>query len=185
MAGAAGDADRDLARPSLRIECLAAHHDFSRFACGEEDLDRYIRDRAAEDEKRRAATVYVLVDPADPTPGIGYYTLSMFYFRRAAATKADQRRLPRYAEVPAVLIGRLAVDLAQRGRGLGGTLMVNALRRALQASESVAAAVVVVHALHEDAARFYEHHGFVRFGDEPLNLYLPLATFAAGLTGRG
>lgn len=167
--------------PTHRIERLAPHHDFSRFACGEDDLDRYIRERAAEDEKRRAAAAYVLVDLADPTRGIGYYTLSMFAFRRAAATKAEQRPLPRYAEIPAVLVGRLALDRTYGGRGLGGDLLDEARERALAAAEPVSAAVIVVHALHDSAARFYEHYGFVRFNDEPLHLYYPLASVAAGL----
>lgn len=171
-------------RARWRIERLAPVHDFASFACGEPELDRYIQTRAAEDESRRAASIYVLVEAAEPSRGIGYYTLSMFHLRRSAVTKADRRKLPRYAEIPAVLLGRLAVDRGFRGRGLGSVLVVNALRRALDTSAAVAAAAVVVHALNEDAARFYEHQGFVRFVDEPWQLYYSLESFAAGVARR-
>lgn len=74
--------------------------------------------------------------------------------------------------VPAVLIARLAVDADYQGRGIGKLLLADALERIARASRSLGFEVVVVHALHEEAARFYLARGFRRFRDQPLSLYL-------------
>jgi predicted GNAT family N-acyltransferase len=71
-------------------------------------------------------------------------------------------------------MGRLAVDLAYRGKGLGAALLADALRRAAKAD--IAAFALVVDAKDEHASQFYKHHGFVALGDAPLCLFLPLAS---------
>jgi GNAT superfamily N-acetyltransferase len=83
--------------------------------------------------------------------------------------------------VPALLIGRLALDTAFQGQGLGSVLLISALNTILTFRESIGVAVVVVHALDDEAATYYEHQGFTRFRDEPNHLYYPLATFEAAL----
>jgi ribosomal protein S18 acetylase RimI-like enzyme len=85
-----------------------------------------------------------------------------------------RRKLPRYGLVPAILMGRLAVDADFKGQGLGGALLVNALRRA--ASSEIPAAVLVVNAKNDQAAAFYRHHGFIPLADAALTLFLPLAS---------
>jgi GNAT superfamily N-acetyltransferase len=70
-----------------------------------------------------------------------------------------------------VLLARLAVDRAYRGRGLGSLLLAEALRKAVAAGEAAAARLVVVDAIDEQAARFYAHHGFVPAPEHQLRLY--------------
>ena len=82
------------------------------------------------------------------------------------------KRLPRYPSVPVARLGRLAVDLAYRGRQLGGALLWDAAMRALRAEIAVYA--LVVDAKDDQAVRFYLHHGFVTFGSQPRQLVLPL-----------
>ena len=84
------------------------------------------------------------------------------------------KKLPRYPNVPAVHMGRLAVDQGFKGKGLGAALLADALRRA--ASADIAAYAFVVDAKDESAAAFYAHHGFCAAVENPLFLYLPLAT---------
>ena len=81
------------------------------------------------------------------------------------------RRLPRYPSVPAARIGRLAVDTAYKGRGLGGALLANAAARVLSAEIAVFA--LVVDAKDEQAAAFYRHHGFTDLQDERNTLLFP------------
>ncbi|WP_353848823.1 GNAT family N-acetyltransferase [Diaphorobacter sp.] len=85
-----------------------------------------------------------------------------------------QRRLPRYGAVPAIRMGRLAVDAAFKGQGLGSALLVNALRRS--AGSEIPTAVLVVDAKDEQAAPFYLHYGFASLQDTPMTLFLPLAS---------
>ena len=84
------------------------------------------------------------------------------------------RRLPRYPTLPAVRIGRLAVDLKFRGRGLGAALLADAVRRVLLAPP--AALALLVDAKDDRAVAFYLHHGFQPFASQPRTLFLPLAT---------
>jgi GNAT superfamily N-acetyltransferase len=84
------------------------------------------------------------------------------------------KKLPRYPSVPAVRLGRLAVDQTYQGQGLGGALLADALDRAARAE--IAAYALLVDAKDEPAAAFYRHHGFVALPDSPLTLFLPLAT---------
>lgn len=82
--------------------------------------------------------------------------------------------MPRYPTVPAVCMGRLAVDHLFKGQGLGGALLADALTRA--AHSDIASCAMIVEAKDTEAAAFYEHHGFIAFPDKPLILFLPLAT---------
>jgi GNAT superfamily N-acetyltransferase len=91
---------------------------------------------------------------------VAYYALTGHRLVRDDLPKSIGRGSP--AEVPAVLLARLAIDATLQGQGLGGALLADALTRVVAATELVAVRLVVVDAAHEDAARFYEHHGFRR-----------------------
>ncbi|MGL4407584.1 MAG: GNAT family N-acetyltransferase, partial [Zoogloea sp.] len=84
------------------------------------------------------------------------------------------KRLPRYPAVPAVRMGRLAVDQDFKGQGLSAALLADALARA--ARSEVAACALLVDAKDDEAAAFYRHHGFISLPESPLMLFLPLAT---------
>lgn len=154
------------------VAALDAAHDRSQFECGSPALDRYFRELATQDVRRRVAACFVALDDAGVVAG--YYTLSAASVALTDLPPNVARKLPRYPLIPAVRMGRLAVGLRYRGRGLGAALLVNALRRA--ASAEIPAVVLVVDAKDERAADFYRHHGFMQLGDQPLALFLPLAT---------
>ena len=112
----------------------------------------------------------------------GYYTLASASVELSDLPEATAKKLPRYPCVPAVRMGRLAVDRDFKGVGLGGALLADALRRCAQAE--IAAYALIVDAKDETAADFYRHHGFIALPSSALRLFLPLAT-VAGLMSTG
>jgi GNAT superfamily N-acetyltransferase len=91
------------------------------------------------------------------------------------------KKLPRHP-IPVVLLARLAVAKPVQGQGLGPLLLVNALKRCLALSREVGIYAVKVDAIDEKAARFYKKYGFIAFSDNPLQLYLAMATVEKGFT---
>lgn len=142
-------------------EALGTKHDISRFSNGiHPSLDEWLRERARASEGFSART-YVVCSAAESDRVIGYFSIAAAVEQRNALPSAKLRRgLP--AQVPLLLIGRLAVDAQWQARGLGSALLADALRRCLAASEIAGVRGVVAHAIDEAAVGFYERHGFVR-----------------------
>jgi GNAT superfamily N-acetyltransferase len=162
---------------SFLVEVLGPDHDRAGFSCGVEALDRYLREQATQDVRRRATACYVALE----APGAriaGYYTLAAGGVPLADLPAELVKRLPRYPSVPVARLGRLAIDRAYRGRKLGSALLWDAASRALRSEVAVFA--LVVDAKDDQAEGFYLHHGFVPFGGRPSQLVLPLAKLAAG-----
>jgi GNAT superfamily N-acetyltransferase len=146
--------------------------DRSMFSSGVEPLDRYFRTQVGQDIKRRVAACFAATDAHGQTAG--YYTLASASVLLADLPNAVVKKLPRYPSVPAVRMGRLAVDQSFKGEGLGACLLADALRRAVMAE--IAAYAFVVDAKDETAASFYAHHGFMVLPEQPLFMFIPLAT---------
>ena len=153
-----------------RVEILQPHHDRRSFACGEPALDRYLRQQAGQDHRRNLGITYVAVQDVSI---VGFYTLSSGAIECRNLPTMQARRVP-YAMVPVLHIGRLAVDVRLHGQGLGAGLLLDALTRAAHLSSLVGLHAVEVHALHDRAARFYVHMGFVSLPADPMVLYLPM-----------
>jgi ribosomal protein S18 acetylase RimI-like enzyme len=153
----------------FRIEPLAGH-DRKRFSCGSEMLDRYFREQVTQDIKRRVASCFVAVD--DDGRIAGFYTLAATSIAVDKLSVERARKLPRYPVVPGVLLGRLAVATGFQGQRLGSSLVADAILRSTRSD--VVGHLMVVDAKDEAAARFYEHLGFHRLGDEPFRLVRPL-----------
>jgi GNAT superfamily N-acetyltransferase len=155
----------------LRVEPLGSVHDRSRFESGVEPLDRYFRTQAGQDARKNMAAPFVLLVP-DGTV-VGYYTLSSTSVQLGELPDLIVRKLPRYPLVPATLLGRLAVDRRQQGKGYGRYLLGDALYRA--ATSEIASFAVIVDAKDEGARRFYERESFLPFPDQPMKLFRPMA----------
>ena len=164
--------------PSLVFEPLAKHHYRAAFSCGNESLDDYLKKTARQDASRKVAAPFVLIEAVDPKTILGYYTLSAFSVDLGDLPEDVIRRLPRYPNVPVTLLGRLAVDQRQQGRGLGEFLLMDALYRSLAQSSQIGAIGVVVDAIDDQAVRFYRHFNFLPFQDKPNRLFLPMKTIA-------
>lgn len=161
------------ARPDLRIEPLAGHHDRNGFSCGVDSLDRYFRSQAGQDVRRKANAVFVLIELRSPEVVLGYYTLCASTLAQGEVPSEARKHTPRYPLVSATLIGRLAIAANQQGERLGAILLADAVRRAYFSADTVGSSMVVVDAIHERAAAFYRAHGFVRLPDS-LRLVLPM-----------
>ena len=167
------------ATPTFSIEVLAKHHHRGDFDCGSDALNRYITTQARQEMDRGAAIVYVLVPSDRPARVAGFYSLSSTAVRISEWPESSRKKLPRYPLVPATLIGRLAVDRAYRGLGLGERLLIDALRRSLTASRTVASVAVIVDAKDTSSVEFYLRYGFQPFPDQPSRLFLTMKTIAA------
>jgi len=156
-----------------------ARHHLGEFDSGEPELDTWLREHAAGAGARRVARTLVWVAPdTDPDRAVGYYSLAGHRLVRDDLSRSIGRGSP--TEVPAVLLARLALDRTHHGGGNGGALLADALARIVVAAHIVAARFVVVDALHEKAAGFYQHHGFRRIPDT-LRLIQKVSDIAAAL----
>jgi predicted GNAT family N-acyltransferase len=142
-------------------------------------LDSYLRERALQDQKRRAAVCWVLPSTNEPAQIRGYYTLSAYSVRLSALPDEQARRLPRYPDVPAALLGRLAVDRRHQGQKLGEYLLLDAMAKVLTQAASIATYALIVDAKDAKLAAFYARYDFIAFPSNPLRLFLPVATIAA------
>jgi len=155
-----------------RVVPLEGRQERTTFVSDSETLNRYFQQQVTQDVRRRVAACFVALDGEQRVAG--YYTLAAASVLLAELPDVTAKKLPRYPSVPAIRMGRLAVDQAFKGQGLGGALLADALERA--ARSEIAAFAFVVDAKDETAAAFYAHHGFITLPDTPLTLFLPLAT---------
>jgi len=153
-------------------------HDRKRFDCGVEPLNNYLRVMANQQAQRDNTRTFVLEDPADTTHIIGYYTLTMTVLDLGCLPNNLQKKHKNTES--SGLIARLAVDKRYKGQGFGEWLLIDALKKLLAASESVAFPFVLVDA-KEGAAGFYEKFGFMPFLDMPNKLYLSMADVRVSL----
>lgn len=143
------------AAPLRPVEALSEDHRLDDFGSGVEILDRWLRQSARTAAAAGTAATYVL-NRGDKV--VGYYALAMSSVSHAGAPARLRRGMP--DPVPVVLLARLALDRAERGKGLGGDLLIDALRRCGRGAREFGARAVVVDAIDEDAAAFYRHFGF-------------------------
>ncbi|MCW5706918.1 GNAT family N-acetyltransferase [Shinella sp.] len=158
----------------LRVEVLGPQHDRSGFESGVEPLDRYFRTQAGQDARKKLAAPFVLLLPEGTVAG--YYTLSSTAVKLTDLPEQVTRKLARYPLVPATLLGRLAVDHRQQGKGYGRFLLADALYRAV--SSEIASFAVIVDAKDDNARRFYERESFLSFPDQPMKLFRPMSDIA-------
>ncbi|BBL88995.1 N-acetyltransferase [Vibrio rotiferianus] len=155
-----------------------AKHDRNRFNCGTEALNNYLKVMASQQAKKDNTRTFVLEDESNEQHIIGFYTLTM--------TPIDLKALPaklqkkHQSATSGGLIARLAVDDRYKGKGYGEWLLVDALRKLLAASDSVAFPVVVVDA-KDGANQFYERYGFTAFQDADNKLFITISDVRASL----
>jgi GNAT superfamily N-acetyltransferase len=151
-------------------------HDRRGFRCGVAPLDHYFKTQAAQDMAKRVAVCYVLADDETPGAVCGFYTLSNLSIELTEIPPDKSRLFPRYPELPAILLGRLAVDQVFRGRGFGELLLIDSLQRALASSKVTGAAVVVVDAKSVAGSNFYQRYGFKPFVGVADRLFILMET---------
>ena len=161
--------------PRWRIAILEAGHERATFSCGSEPLDRYLRTQARQDQRRGFGQIFVATSAGSDEVS-GYYSVSTFGIDPSGLPEGLSQKLPRYDQIPAAIIGRLAVGLPYQGQGLGKFLLFDALYRLTQARDQLGLWAVVVDAKDDVAAEFYARYGFAPFPSRPLRLFLPIET---------
>jgi len=159
--------------PHFRLAPLGAEHDRESFSCGEEALDRYFKTQATQDIRRRIANCFVAIESASSSVA-AYYTIAAASIPWIDLPAEESKRLPRYPTLPAVRIGRLAVDQRFQRRGLGGALLANAARRSIQSPPAVYA--LIVDAKNDQAVAFYQRYLFRTAVGRPRTLFMPLVS---------
>jgi predicted GNAT family N-acyltransferase len=151
-------------------------HNRAAFVCEHKSLTDYIKQQASQDVKKNLAAVFVLTP--NGTTIAGYYTLSQYGVDAGELPPQllEQLRIPGYQRLPATLIGRLARHIDFKGQTVGGHLLMDAFRRALDATQTVASVAVVVEAKDENAVRFYKLYDFIQMPDHPDRLFIPMTT---------
>lgn len=160
------------------IEKLHSRHVRDHFSCGIASLDRFIKEFASQHQRKNFSSTYVLIENGIPNEILGFYCLSFGSIHLAELPLAKQKKLPQHP-IPVARMGRLAVDERYRGKGYGGLLLQNAVKRCLAVREEIAHDAWVVDAKNEAAACFYAHFGFERCSDDKRQWYLSL-----GKSGR-
>lgn len=152
-------------------EPLSGSHDLDQFDCGEPALNDWLKKHALSSHKAGSARVFVTLDEEDRRV-VGYYALSAAQVEADDATERLLKGQPRARPVPAVLLGRLAVDAEFQDRGLGQSLLRDAMGRCLEAAEAVGIRALIVHAKDQAARDWYAKHGFEESPSDPLHLIL-------------
>ena len=158
----------------LAIQLLDKKHEKSKFDCGFELLNNYIRQQAKQDVNRDLSACFVLADEDNIVKG--YYTLSANSIKRTDFPDELAKKLPpSYADLPTTLLGRLAVDNSLKGKGYGAILLFDALNRSWKTATSVGTMAVVVEPIDENAQQFYSRYGFLLLPTSG-KMFLPMKT---------
>lgn len=158
----------------IQIQSLQGYHDTEAFSCGNRELDRWFHQTAKQHGRKGVSRSFVAVENVNIEKVIGFYSLTVGEAETKTLPAAVAKTLPR--KIPVVLIGRLAVGADLQGRGLGGILLVDALRRTVRVASEVGIAAILVDAKDNKAAEFYQHFGFQPLPDSPTRLVLAIAT---------
>lgn len=150
---------------------LSSHHELVNFDSSEPSLDEWLKKRALKNQASGASRCFVICHDKKV---IGYYSLSAGAISHEAAPKTMRRNMP--DPLPILLLGRLAIDKNYHNKGLGSALLRDAMIRAVSIAGDAGVFAILVHALSEQAKRFYLSRGFVESPLQPMTLIMTLET---------
>lgn len=164
-------------RAPVRIERTHAHDAFD---CGEPALNDWLARHALPNDAAGSSRVFVTTE--DGTNVVGYYALAAAEVEPDAATVRLAKGQPKNRPIPVALLARLAVDSAHQGRGVGASLLKDAMVRSIEAAGNVGMRAILVHAKNEKARAWYERNGFEPSPTDPLHLVLLMKDIRATLS---
>ncbi len=157
-------------------EKIRKDHNLEGFNSGQSDIDKWLRRHAIQNEDTGAFRTYVICSEGRV---VGYYALATGAGEKAKALRKVKQNMP----IPVMVIGRLAVDQKHQGCGMGRGLLRDAVLRIIQADDIVGVRAILVHALTEDAKKFYQRCcGFNESPVDPMTLMITVADAAKALT---
>jgi GNAT superfamily N-acetyltransferase len=151
-------------------EPLGPDHDLEDFCSDTVALDDWLKRHARHNEAEGGSRTFVL---CGGNKVVGYYSLAAGSLISGSATGRVRRNMPN--PIPIVLLGRLAIDRAWQGRGLGGDLLRDAMLRAMAAGKILGVRAILVHAISPEAKAFYEKHGLKPSPVDPMTLMITMA----------
>jgi GNAT superfamily N-acetyltransferase len=157
-------------------------HRTDEFTCGQPSLDLWLRAYAAQGQRRGASRTFVVTDPSGRA--VGYYSIVAAEISHETATPSVARQMSRHFPISVALTARLAVDLDHQGKGLGRSLLLDAIERIDRASTEIGLRAVLVHAIDDTAARFYQRYGFQPSGLDARTLMVTLSDVRRVLSQR-
>lgn len=163
----------------MEIVTLTKEHDRGSFNSNTPLLDDYIKKQASQDVRKDLSACYVLPDESGKV--IAYYTLSGNSIPQEGLPEEllKKLRLPKsYKDLPAVMLGRLAVDQNHKGKRYGELLLMDAFHNCLAASEHIGTLAVIVDPIDEAAVTFYRKYGFISLKDTN-RMFIPMQTIRA------
>jgi GNAT superfamily N-acetyltransferase len=157
-------------------ELLTEGHQIADFTSGEVSLDEWLKRRARSNQVSGASRTYVV---CEATRVVGYYALASGAVTVAGVPGKFRRNMP--DPIPVVVLGRLAVDRASQGRGIGRALFQDGARRVVHAADVIGIRGIVVHAISERARQFYLSLGFESCLRDPMTLVVTLTDVRAAV----
>ena len=158
----------------LKIETVSRDHNRSGFDCGNDALNQYLKKIARQHLNKGISRTFVLVDDNIPTEILGFFTLVSCEIFVDKLPRKYAKKYP--SKAPAAKLARLAVAKARQRQGLGTHMMINAVERVIRVSQDLGIIGFFVDAKDNKAKAYYEQFGFIQLPDNPLELFLPLAT---------
>ncbi len=157
-----------------REEAISKAYDRKIFDCGDKNLNDFLQHYARQSHLKSSAKTYLAIDNSD-NKILGFYSLSPATIEYSNVPETIINRLGKY-DMPVFRLGRLAVDKAYQGKGLGGQLLAAAIRRTYLASQQVGGIGLLIDAKNEQVAKWYVSYGAVQLVERPLSLVIPFAT---------
>jgi GNAT superfamily N-acetyltransferase len=164
--------------PEWVIVPLHKQHNRTQFDCGESELNAYLQKFARQNDENYLSKTFVAVSSDQPEEVIGFYSLSAGSIEFDTLPVGLYKRLPRYP-IPVVRLTRLAVAKRFQGRGLGQSLLMDALARYVKLSKEIGILGLIVNAKHERAKQFYLKYDFQELAVHSLTLFLPTRSIMA------
>lgn len=163
----------------LQLSELTGRHDKASFDCGNAELNSYLRQIAGQHARKSLARVYVACEDTDPGRIVAYYSLSICELGSEELPELFRKRFPN--RVPAVRLGRLAVARANQRQGVGELMLIDAMRNVVHVDAVIGAVALLVDAKNDEAKRFYLEYRFIEMSEQPLSLFLPIASIKEAL----
>jgi predicted N-acetyltransferase YhbS len=150
---------------------LTGEHTLGGFNCGKPALDDWLVRRALGNQAMGTSRTWVVTETGSAQV-LAFYASSTSSVLRSTAPTPLGRNQPE--DIPAILLGRLAVDLKHERRGLGSALLKHFMLKAIEVANNVGVRLVFVHAMDDEAREFYARYDFIESPMDPLTMMLLL-----------